>query len=156
MNDLITLVTFWEQRGLLDGLDDIQKIRMSMKFEILARHLLNLIEEPDYTQNYGNIEDLIFPALRNMCAERNDDGIYTFYGGVNPIRLLEEFRFWWNGRGSLDARAALRSDLTFYGQAEELLSVYCGMAAYLIRSDNQKEIYEEPIKPLKYIKRFRL
>jgi hypothetical protein len=90
-----------------------------------------------------------------MCAEKNEDGTYIFYGGVNPIRLLEEFRFWWNGRGASD----LRSDLNVYRGIDveaELLSVYCDMVAPIIRSDSYKDIIEEPIKPLKYIKKFRL
>ena len=153
--DIGLLVNGWGDTGLLEGLDDTQKIRMSMKFEILNRYLLNLVEEPDYVENYGNTETMIFPLLRKMCAEKNEDGTYTFYSGVNPIRLLEQFKLWWNCPVATD----LRNDLSVYRGIDseaELLSIYCEMAADLIRSDNYKDIIEEPIKPLKYIKKFRL
>jgi hypothetical protein len=153
--DLSLLVGNWEATGLLEGLEPPQKLRLSLKLEVLARHLLNLSDQPNYKEEYGDIETLIFPLVRRMCAELNwEEKTYTFYGGVNPIRVLEEFKTWWNG----DANS-LRMDLNVYQNIDveaELLGVYSDNFGFKFRNDNYTDNLEGPIKPDKFIKRHKL
>ena len=153
--DLNLLVGNWEATGLLEGLDDVQKLRMSLKFEKLARHLISLSEQPNYREEYGDIEILIFPLLRRICVEMNwENDSRTFHSGVNPIRVLDEFKEWWNS----DANS-LRSELNVYANIDveaELLSVYSDMFGPRFRNDNYNDIIGEPIKPDKFIKRHKL
>lgn len=153
--DLNLLVGNWEATGLLEGLDDVQKLRMSLKFEKLARHLISLSEQPNYREEYGDMETLIFPLLRKICVEMNwENDTRIFHGGVNPLRVLEEFKTWWYG----DANS-LKSDLSVYANIDveaELLAVYSDTFGFRFRNDNYNDIIGEPIKPDKFIKRHKL
>lgn len=153
--DLTLLVGNWDATGLLMELDNTQKMRMALKFEILARHLLNLSDQPDYRDVYGEIETFIFPLLRRICVEVNwEDNSRSFHGGVNPIRVLEEFKEWWHGEAN-----SLRHDLNVHSGIDveaELLAVYSDVFGYRFRNDNYTDSFEGPIKPPKFIKRHKL
>lgn len=153
--DLNLLVGNWEETGLLVDLNDFDKTRMALKFEILARHMLSIQDQPNYQQNYNQIETLIFPLLRRVCVEMNlEDGTHTFHGGVNPLRVLEEFETWWNRDSN-----TLRLDLSFYNGIDveaELLCVYAHLFGPRFRNDNYIDSIKGTIEPEKFIKKHRL
>lgn len=156
--DLNLLVDNWESTGLLEKLSDFHKTRMALKFEILARHMLTIQDQPNYQRDYGQIEVLIFPLLRRICVESENnwqDNSYIFHGGVNPLRVLDEFKTWWNG----DNAYALMADLNVYASIDveaELLSVYSEMVGPRFRNDNYVDPVNGPIEPIKFMKKHKL
>lgn len=94
--NLNELVTKWESFGFLGGLDRAQKTKMSLKYETLTKHLINLQEQPNYKYEYGEIELLIFALLFKMCVDKREDGSHIFYENVDPLILLNEFKTWWH------------------------------------------------------------
>ena len=145
--DFNLLVGNWEVTGLLDKLSDFHKTRMALKLEILARHLLTIQDQPNYQRDYGQIEVLIFPLLRRICVESENnwqDNSYIFHGGVNPLRVLDEFKTWWNG-----------DNIGGFNHAE-LLSVYSEMVGPRFRNDNYVDPVNGPIEPIKFMKKHKL
>lgn len=155
--DLNLLIGNWERTGLLsDGLTDVQKVRMSLKLEILAKHLLNLSDQPDYELKYGKIEIVIFPLLRRICLEKDEvNNVYIMYGGVNPIRLLEEFREWW---GSSDICQSIEDMRThpYIDIEAELVAIYAETQGHKYRQDTNYSEEMGPISPMKYVKKHKL
>ena len=156
MNDLVEK---WQAIGLLDGLGDIQKLRLSLKFEMLAKHMVSLSDQPDYRERYGKIAVLMFPLLRKICVEHiftytGELQIITFHGGVNPITVLEEFRAWFYSNETIQNY----QDISVSGGIDveaELLQIYVENFAHTFRSDtNYCDL--SPIEPLRYIGKHRL
>lgn len=150
--DLNLLIDNWESSGLLEGgLTIIQKSFMAMKFDMLAKHLVRLSDQPDYRDKYGKIEMLIFPTLRRICLEKDEMGNeYNMHYGVNPIRLLNEFTTWFNSSETQN----LIEDLSYHSGIDieaELVAVYSETQRYRFINDNYINHNMEPIIPMKFI-----
>ena len=150
--DLNLLMGNWERTGLLgDGLTNRQKVIMSIKFETLARHLLNLSDQTNYILKYGKIELVIFPLLRRICLEKDEiTNIYTMYEGVNPLRVLDDATTWWNSNEICQSI----NDIHGHTDVEvTLVASYAEHHGHKYRYDNYYEDEMWIIRPTKYIKR---
>jgi hypothetical protein len=155
--DLNLLIGNWERTGLLEGgLTDRQKAIMSIKFENLALHLLNLSDKTDYMAKYGKIEIIIFPLLRRICLEKDEiTNTYTMYGSVNPLRVLDDVTAWWNSSEicqSIDDMSAH----TGIDVEAELVAVYAESQGHKYRYDSHYKEEMGIITPTKFVKRHKL
>ena len=127
------LVDKYEVTGLLDGLSDVDKIILSIKFESAVIKILSYENSDYYTRT---TEGLIFPIIRrvyNMDSNRP-------FRSLDPIHLLEDFN---NYSKTPDCESIL--SITTWNN-HDMEAELCMMYSENYRKKNMKYSVIEPLK----------